>query len=217
MLAYPGHPRRPFWTELSVDLGFVALAMMGLQFAVTARFRHVAAPCGIDIIPRFHKQISIVAGALVLAHPMILFVTRPDTLNLLNVVTAPWRARFAVATTAAFLALISISLWRRPLHLRYGTWRLAHGLLATAALAFALAHIELVGWYVDLPWKRAVRAATTLAVIGLLIYVRVVVPWLLLRRPWVVDRVVPERGRAWTPFLRPMGHPGLRFAPGQFA
>lgn len=217
VFAYPGHPRRPFWTELSVALGFVALAMMGLQFAVTARFRHVAAPYGIDIILRFHKQISIVAGALVLAHPIILFVTRPDTLNLLNVVTAPWRARFAVAATAALLALIGISLWRRPLHLRYGTWRLAHGLLATAAVAFALAHIELVGWYVDLPWKRALWAATTLAVIGLLIYVRLVVPWLLLRRPWVVDRVVPERGRAWTLFLRPMGHPGLRFAPGQFA
>ncbi|HET6476918.1 MAG TPA: hypothetical protein VFH93_12670, partial [Thermoleophilia bacterium] len=37
VFAYPGHPRRPFWTELSVALGFVALAMMGLQFAVTAR------------------------------------------------------------------------------------------------------------------------------------------------------------------------------------
>ena len=99
---YRDHPRRPFWTEFSVALGFVALAMMGLQFAVTARFRNVAAPYGIDIILRFHKQISIVAGALLLAHPVILFVTRPETIELLNPLTAPWRARFAVAANTAF-------------------------------------------------------------------------------------------------------------------
>lgn len=214
---YRDHPRRPFWTEFSVALGFVALAMMGLQFAVTARFRNVAAPYGIDIILRFHKQISIVAGALVLAHPIILFVTRPETIELLNPLTAPWRARFAVSATVAVLALIGISVWRRRLRLPYEAWRLAHGLLATAAVAFALTHVELVGWYVDLPWKKALWAAMALAVIGLLIYVRFVVPSLLLRRPWVVDQVVPERGRAWTLFLRPVGHPGMRFAPGQFA
>ena len=203
---YRDHPRRPFWTEFSVALGFVALAMMGLQFAVTARFRNVAAPYGIDIILRFHKQISIVAGALVLAHPIILFVTRPETIELLDPLTAPWRARFAVAATVAVLALIGISVWRRRLRLPYEAWRLAHGLLATAAVAFALTHVELVGWYVDLPWKKALWAAMALAVIGLLIYVRFVVPSLLLRRPWVVDQVVPERGRAWTLFLRPVGH-----------
>ena len=214
---YRDHPRRDFWTEFSVALGFVALAMMGLQFAVTARFRHVAAPYGIDIILRFHKQISLVAGALVLAHPVILFVTRPDTLALLNLATAPWRARFAVAAVIAVVALIAISVWRRRLRLRYERWRLWHGLLATAAMAFSLAHIELVGWYVDLPWKKMLWAAMAAAVVALLVYVRVVVPVSLRRKPWVGAAVTPERGRAWTVWLRPKGHAGLRFAPGQFA
>jgi predicted ferric reductase len=44
-----------------------------------------------------------------------------------------------------------------------------------------------------------------------------VVPYRLLRVPWVVDEVVAERGRAWTLVLRPAGHPGMRFLPGQFA
>ena len=56
-----------------------------------------------------------------------------------------------------------------------------------------------------------------IAVIGLLVYVRLVVPLLQLHRPWVVDRVIPERGRATTLVLRPLGHRGLRFLPGQFA
>ena len=97
---YRDHPPRDFWTEFSVALGFVALAMIGLQFAITARFRHIAAPYGIDIVLRFHRQISILAVAVAVAHPLILFATREDTLALLNVLTAPWRARFAVAGDA---------------------------------------------------------------------------------------------------------------------
>lgn len=214
---YRGHPGRDFWTELSVALGFVGLAMIGLQFAITARFSHIAAPYGIDIVLRFHKQISILAMCLALAHPFILFATRTDALGLLNVVAAPWRARFALAATVALIALVGVSLLRRRLRLAYERWRTMHGVLAVAALAFALVHIELVGWYVDLPWKRALWAAMVLAVIGLLVYVRFVVPLRLLHRPWMVDGVIEERGRATTLVLRPVGHPGMRFLPGQFA
>ncbi|MHB1360916.1 MAG: ferredoxin reductase family protein [Rhodocyclaceae bacterium] len=38
----------------------------------------------------------------------------------------------------------------------------------------------------------------------------------MLRRPWQVTAVRPERGNAWTLALAPAGHAGLRFAPGQF-
>lgn len=214
---YRGHPGRDFWTELSVALGFVALAMIGLQFAITARFRHVAAPYGIDIVLRFHKQISILAMCLALAHPLILFATRADTIGLLNVASAPWRARFALAATVALVALVGVSLLRRRLRLAYERWRTMHGVLAVAALACALVHIELVGWYVDLPWKRALWAAMVIAVVALLVYVRIVVPLLLLRRPWRVEAVVEEPGRSTTLTLRPVGHPGVRFLPGQFA
>ena len=55
------------------------------------------------------------------------------------------------------------------------------------------------------------------AVVGLLVYVRFVVPLRLLHRPWMVDAVVGERGRSTTLRLRPVGHPGMRFLPGQFA
>jgi len=32
-------PKREFWREISVALGFIGLAMMGLQFVLTARFK----------------------------------------------------------------------------------------------------------------------------------------------------------------------------------
>jgi predicted ferric reductase len=34
-------PARDFWTEFSVVLGYAGLAMMSLQFGLTARFRYV--------------------------------------------------------------------------------------------------------------------------------------------------------------------------------
>ena len=37
-----------FWTDFSVALGFVGLALMGVEFALVARIRAVAEPFGTD-------------------------------------------------------------------------------------------------------------------------------------------------------------------------
>jgi len=44
LLAGSHPPARDFWTELSVAFGYSGLAMMGLQFGLTARFRYVTEP-----------------------------------------------------------------------------------------------------------------------------------------------------------------------------
>jgi predicted ferric reductase len=51
--------------------------------------------------------------------------------------------------------------------------------------------------------------------IALLIYVRVVKPLFMLRRPYRVAEVRRERGDTWTLVMRPDGHAGFRFSPGQ--
>jgi hypothetical protein len=38
--------------------------MIGLQFGLTARFRHVTDPWGEDVIYHFHRQISLIASGL---------------------------------------------------------------------------------------------------------------------------------------------------------
>ena len=89
--------------------------MMGLQFGLTARFRYVTEPWGEDVIYHFHRQISLIAVGLVIAHPIILFVIRPELLALLNSITAPWRARFAALSTYSLIALVVTALWRAKL------------------------------------------------------------------------------------------------------
>jgi predicted ferric reductase len=210
-------PGRTVWHELSVALGFVGLALVALQFAVTARFQHVAAPFGMDVIIQFHRQISYVAVAFVLAHPTLLLFTDVDVVGLLNPIDAPWRARFGLVGVLALLAIVATAWYRERLRLSYEAWRVVHGVLAVVVIAAALVHIQLVGHYVATTWKQALWSLMTLSVVGLLAYVRVVRPLRLLRRPWVVDAVRERRGGSWSVVLRPDGHPGIRFEPGQFA
>jgi predicted ferric reductase len=190
--------------------------MMGLQFGLTARFRYLTAPWGEDVIYHFHRQLSLVAIALVIAHPLILFAVRPELIALLNSITAPWRARFAAMSTYALIALVVAALWRVQLSIRYETWHLTHIVLAVVAVMAGLLHMIGWGFYLTDPWKQALWIGLAIFWIGLLIYVRIVKPFFILRRPYLVSEMREERGDTWTLVMQPDGHPGFRFRPGQF-
>jgi predicted ferric reductase len=209
-------PARNFWTEFSVAIGYAGLAMMGLQFGLTARFRYVTEPWGEDVIYHFHRQISLIAVGLVIAHPIILFVVRPELIALLNSFQAPWRARFAAMSVYSLIALVVMALWRAKLKISYETWHITHIVLAVIAVAAGLAHM--VGWafYLVSPWKRALWICMTIFWIGLLFYVRIIKPLFQLRRPYRIAEVRKERGDTSTLVMQPEGHPGFRFTPGQF-
>ena len=210
-------PGRGFWTELSSALGFVGLAMITLQFVLTSRIRRFSWPYGMDIVLQFHRQISLVAGALLLAHLVVLFATRPETLALLNVIEAPWRARFAVISMIALVVIVVSSVWREALGLSYERWRLLHGTLAVVAVATGLAHVVGVGYYLELAWKQWMWIAMVGVAVAAFAYIRIGKPMVQLHKPWEVVEVREERGETWTLAVRPIGHDGIAFQAGQFA
>jgi 3-phenylpropionate/trans-cinnamate dioxygenase ferredoxin reductase subunit len=53
--------------------------------------------------------------------------------------------------------------------------------------------------------------------VGLLFYIRVLKPLQLMRTPYEVVSVTPERANTWSLTVKPVGHSGLHFMPGQFA
>ena len=217
LLLYPPLEERGFWIEFSVALGFLGLAMMALQFALTARIDRIEATYGVDIILQFHRYISLMAFGLILLHPIILFINQPETLQLLNFFEAPWRVRAAVIATLSLIALVITSIWRKKLNIPYEPWRIAHGLLAVSALGFGIAHALGVSRYLSLFWKAMLWSAIALSALWLLIYVRVIKPWFMTKKPYLVEGVREERGNVWTLILRPWGHEGITFHPGQFA
>src|ERR1700722_1836009 len=130
-----------FLGEFAVAIGYSGLAMMGLQFGLTARFRYVTEPWGEDVVYHFHRRISLVAIALVILHVVILFALRPQRLAMLNVLEASWRATFGALSIYALIALVITALWRTKLTISYETWHLAHIVLAIVAIgAGAPAH-----------------------------------------------------------------------------
>ena len=191
--------------------------MMGLQFGLTARFRHVTAPWGEDVIYHFHRQISQIAVGLVVAHALIMSVRYPEMFALPAAISdVPLGAVFAFVSIFSLIALVVTALWRVKLKISYETWHFAHIVLAVVAVAAGMAHM--VGWafYLSDPWKRALWIGLTIFWIGLLLYVRIVKPLFMLRRPYRVAEVRKERGNTSTLVMQPEGHAGFRFSPGQF-
>lgn len=216
-IGYPA-PRRPFLVELSVALGYVGLAMMTLQFTLVSRIRWLAAPFGIDILHRFHREVSFAALAFIFAHPLLLLAEDARSyLPLLDPWTAPWRARLAVGSLAALILVVALSVWRRRLRLPYEVWKVTHGGLSTAVIVLGLSHMVGVNRFTSGAGGRAVVVLVLLAVAGVLVWSRIVAPRVHLFRPWRVVDVIRERGRAVTLVVRPDGHPGWSFMPGQFA
>lgn len=213
----PLPPKQPFPAELSVVFGFLGLSLMGLQLVLVGRFKWLAAPFGFDALQRFHREVSYVALGFVLAHPILLFVDDARAyLPLLVVPTAPWRARLAVASIALLLLMIALSVWRRRLRIPYEAWQLTHNLLAIAVILTAIGHINGVGLYTHGVVRRVLFDAMSGAFVVLLVWTRLVQPMTHLMRPWRVAEIWRERGDAVSLLLKPVGHPGIAFTPGQF-
>src|SRR5262249_31696681 len=160
--------------------GYSGLAMMGLQFGLTARFRYVTEPWGEDVIYHFHRQISLIAIALVLLHPIILFALQPQRLAMLNFFEASWRDSFGALSMYSLIALVVMAVCRTKLKISYETWHLSHIVLAVIAIAAGLLHMVGFGRYLADPWKRTLWIGLTIFWIGLLVYVRIIKPLLML-------------------------------------
>jgi predicted ferric reductase len=208
-------PDHGFWTNFSVALGFVGLAMMGFEFALVARFRPVAAPFGQDALLQFHRQIGYVGLAFILIHFAI--SAQWDELTLSKALAAPLLVWFGMAALLALVVLIVTSVWRRQLRLPYEAWHVVHTALALVLVVGALLHVFFVNEYVSSVWKQILWGLMSAAFLGLLAWVRLLKPRRALANPWRLERVVPERGDTTTLALTPPPAAKFRFAPGQFA
>ncbi|MBN1876162.1 MAG: ferric reductase-like transmembrane domain-containing protein [Anaerolineae bacterium] len=217
LLLAPRPAGRTFWRELSVAFGFVGLALMGLQFIPTARLPFLSEVFPLDTLYNFHHRLSIIAFGVTLAHPVILFIQNPYTLKLLNVFTAPWRAQAAVAATVALILLVVTSVKRLSLRLSYEAWRTLHDVFAVAIVGFALYHIFRVNYYTSVSLQRWLWVGLGIIWGLMMVYIRILKPLQLLRRPYEVVEVISERGKAWSLILKPVGHAGHSFRAGQVA
>ncbi len=103
LLIGPRAPSREFFREFSVALGFAGLAMAGLQFALTARFKtyqlHTARYCLLFSPPDFHSCVFPHTGT---PSDPIHFLTANDKISKHFCM---WKRRAARAAVVALLAM----------------------------------------------------------------------------------------------------------------
>jgi predicted ferric reductase len=208
---------RDFWIELGVALGFIALAIFGLQFLFSGRFHWIAPTFGMDNIVHFHRKMGIVAFLFVVAHPVILILADTDFLSYFDP-----RVNFlrAIALSYVSLAIIGItvtSIWRLAFKLDYERWRLIHGFLALSIVFVGVVHSVQVSHYLDPLWKKIAVVLLLGACMYLVLHTRIVRPWLNRKKPYRVVKVNDERDECWTLTVKPELGPRMTFTPGQFA
>jgi predicted ferric reductase len=216
LLLGPAQAGRGFHWDLAMALGYAGLAMLVVQFVLTARVRRVTAPFGIDLIYYFHRYLAVLGLLVILFHYGILKVSNPHAMGPLDWRFAPPHMTAGRSALLLFLTAVLLSLLRRQLRLEYDRWRLTHALLTTAGVALALSHVLGSGQYLDNVWKQSLWACYGIAWAGLIGYVRAWRPWRLVRYPWRITDVRAEGGRVWTLVLSPPSGQPQEFAPGQF-
>jgi predicted ferric reductase len=219
LIADPQRVGKPFIVEIAVGAGFVGLSLMALEFALISRLKAAAQPFGQDALQLFHNIMGVIALALLLVHPLILVFNGHPANCWLN----PFASCSNIATRTASLALYALiflvvtSIWRRNFRLSYEVWQVMHGLLALFILISAMVHIFIIGRYTTTLVMQAVWLLYAVIVVSLIAWYKIITPILHWNKPWEVTENRKERGEAHTLVLKPVGHAGFSFEPGQYA
>lgn len=217
LLADPVPERRPYAVELGVACGLVAFSLIALELALVARIRAASDPFGTDVLMQLHRLAAVIALGFLVAHPLLLWRAGIVRASMFDPVSGPSAWRSGALAFWGCVALAATSLWRRRLRLPYELWRLVHRLLALVVVAAVLAHALGTGAYA----RSAAVSAAYWALAGLFLalaaWYLVVRPLALLRRPWEVAENRDEGADTRALVVRPVGHGGIAFEPGQFA
>ena len=219
LLANPNRMPKPFIVEIAVGAGFVGFSLMALEFALISRIKAAAQPFGEDSLQLFHNIMGVVALALLLVHPILLVFNGYPANCWLN----PFASCANLATRTASLAvyalilLVVMSFWREKLRIPYEAWQIMHGLLALFILISSLFHIFILGRYTSTDLMKTMWLIYAILVIGFISWYKILRPALHWKERWKVVENRVEQGEAHTLVLKPEGHDGFSFEPGQYA
>ena len=208
---------RDIASELTLSTGLVGLSLLAVALVLPARIPSISSSFGIEAVLRSHRFIAMFGTLLIAAHLLLVVVSDPRGLGILDPRRATPPVWAALASTIALALLVVLALRRRRRQPRYEGWRLLHVALAAVVLVTAGLHIWFLRNLVEHPLMRA--WFLLLAVLVLVVLTRRWV-WRPLRahaRTYLVEEVRPVSGNAVSVTVRAHGHAGLPFRAGQFA
>jgi predicted ferric reductase len=182
---------------------------------LAARYRWVEHPFGQDVLYRFHRSMGLLAGFLLLAHP-ILYAAGGEW-ELLYSFSGGWEVALGRVASLALLGIILSSVFRTSLRLSFETWRGIHNGFAFSLLLLGFVHSVAAGgdlsdWPMRLVWFG-------LFAVGFVSYL---LHFLSVHRreretEFEVVRVTQETADVWTLEMKPARPElGIDHLPGQF-
>ena len=212
-----GYLRGESIRDLAVLLGFLGMALAGIQLISIGRIHWLADALDMDKVYNNHHWVSLFSILLIIAHFMLLSFYNPIIAGFLNIFKAPWM--IAAGSIGLFgLVLIGItSVLRKSFKMDYRYWLLIHDILTIVILYFGMTHLFKVGYYTSHPLMKAIWIFEIAVWVIAFAYIRIIRPMRIGQKPYMVESVVGESADTYSLTLVPDGHDGVPFEAGQVA
>jgi predicted ferric reductase len=203
-------------------MALIAIAILSMQFLLSARIRWIERPFGLDRVMLFHRAMAISAVVLLLVHPVLLAADPHGEYG--------WRLlyRFRLAGEglpitigkAALTVLVGtavMSLFRLSLKVRYTLWLRFHKIFALSIIGCGFVHSLAIGPHVKGSTMQTLWVAYPALAVGALIYDRVIRASMLKTHAYRVADVRQETDSVWTlAMTAPRDGPVYNYHAGQF-
>lgn len=198
------------------NLALVGFTILAMQFVLSARFKWIERPFGMNMLFQFHKAMAILAALLLLSHPVLLAIGKGDWSLILSpqVGWAIWLGRIALLILLVHVLLAGL---RGLIKLNYETWRLVHNLGAGLILPLGFIHSWNAGGDLEILGIKWLWAALLGVAVASYLWHRVGRGFLLRRHPYKVTSVREEAAGVWTiELMPPKDTRRFDYLPGQF-
>lgn len=207
--------------ELARSFGLAGFAILALQFVLSARFKWIEWPFGLDNLFLFHRAMAVFALVLLLSHPLLM-AWGERRWTLLASLDVPLHTNLGRAALLLLVVNVAVSLARGAFCWDFEKWRKWHNVLVVSLLLLGYVHSAALGgdlgnWPMRLMWAGLLGAA--LLAYG---WHKFVLPSLARDDPYEVADVRRETHNVWTVKLQPLRPSPLTarraqdYLPGQF-
>jgi predicted ferric reductase len=206
----------PLTYDLGRHFGLMGFAILAMQVVLAARLKCIDRAFGLNNVFSFHRNMGLLAGCLLLLHPVLLALGS-GRWTLLYTLELPWYVWLGRLALIMLLLNLIMAAGRDRFGLKFETWRLGHDISGPLILAAAFGHSWFTGGDLYARPLQILWLAFLGLAAGLFAYHRLLRPARLKRRPHRVIEVKQEADRVWTlKFAPPRGEPRFDFLPGQW-
>ncbi|MGQ0479719.1 MAG: ferredoxin reductase family protein [Pseudonocardia sp.] len=213
----------PIGTQLAVQSGVLATAVMVAAVVAPSRLRSLTRALGIDGVLGVHRALGLLVALLVMVHIVLVLGSNPAAVVLFDPRQWTRPSQAAVTATCSLVLLIVLAMARNRVGRHYALWRWVHLGLGLTLLVAAALHVWWLRHLVADPVLRSAFGVLAAVLVAVLSHRWVWRPFFDHRDAYEVLEVRPEGPGVHTLVIGPRrerhGRPGaaMRFEPGQFA